>query len=322
MKRLFLLLMLLIGGNIGCLHFQTKPSRFKPSPHGAFLTLQGTRKRTWQIHYREQGGSAQPVALMLHGYGSSGIVWTPLMQALNKLGYRTIAPDLPGFGLTDKYPGNYNTIFIADQVAAFMTQKGVKQADILAHSWGSSVALALALRYPHKVRRIVIHSGWVYTAQIVPVIRWAKLPVLGEIIYGMFYKERPGDKFAHAVYDKERMVTQPLIETIKKSLERPGAVAAALAVARGMDFSNLEKRYSKILNKTLLLWGKQDPVALPFYGRRLVTDLPNARLVLLDRCGHIPMLEQPYLVSRYVASFLGPASQLQHNKAHNMRSHK
>ncbi len=299
----------------GCVLFQTKPSRFKPEKDGAFLTLsfrsEGKPERTWKVHYRERGKVGNPTVVMIHGYGSSSVVWLPLMYALEKLGYRTLAVDLPGFGLTDKYPGDYNTQTIASRVAQFMDAKGVSKADVLAHSWGSSVALSLRILHPKKVKRIVIHSGWVYSAQIVPVIRWSKLPLLGEMIYGMFYKERPGDKFAQSVYDSERMVTQPIVERIKESLNRPGAVAAALAVARGMDFTTIEKKYHTIANPTLLIWGKQDHVALPYYGQRLVTHLKKAQLVFIDRCGHIPMLEQPYLVQQYVTSFLGPAKRAQ-----------
>lgn len=317
MKHRLLLLLFTLGLGLpisGCLHFQTKPSGFKPEQDGAFLSLsvksKGQPQRSWKIHYRERGNVGNPTVVMIHGYGSSSTVWLPLMIALERMGYRTLAIDLPGFGLTDKYPGDYNTLTIARRVAQFMDAKGIKTADVLAHSWGSSVALSLRVLYPRKVRRIVIHSGWVYSAQIVPVIRWSKLPLVGEIIYGMFYKERPGDKFAQSVYDSKRLVTQPIVEKIKESFNRPGAVAAALAVARGMDFTRVEKKYHTIANPTLLIWGKQDHVALPYYGRRLVTHLKQAQLVFIDRCGHIPMIEQPYLVNRYVTSFLGPAKNL------------
>jgi pimeloyl-ACP methyl ester carboxylesterase len=99
------------------------------------------------------------------------------------------------------------------------------------------------------------------------------------------------------------------VEQIRASHQRPGAIAAALAVARGMDLDTFDKQYSKIHQSSLLLWGKQDTVALPFYGKRLVSELPKAQLVLLDRCGHLPMLEQPFLVHRYIGSFLGSARQ-------------
>jgi pimeloyl-ACP methyl ester carboxylesterase len=238
-------------------------------------------------------------------------VFVPLMRQLARQGYHCLALDLPGFGLSDKRPGNYDTRNIARIVEQFMRAKRVQKADLIAHSWGSSVTLAFALQFPHKVRRIVINSGWVFDAQLVPVIRWAKLPVVGEMLYGLFYREMIGERLTHSVYDGRRFATIPVIKQVLKSYKRPGAMATALAVARGMNFQQMEKRYHTLRKPALLQWGRQDRVALPFYGRRLVAKLPNARLVFLDRCGHMPMLERPYAFIRNIASFLGPASQLQ-----------
>ncbi len=287
----------------GCMPFQTQPVRFGLSSKD-FVRI-GDPQRKIRIY--ERGKPNSPAIVFVHGYGSAGLIWLPLMKTLEEAGYYCLAMDLPGFGLSDKYAGNYDTGYIADQVAEIMQKKGIDRADIVAHSWGSSVTLALALRHPKKVRRIVINAGWVYNAQIVPVLRWSKIPGIGEMIYWLYYRERPGEKYASSFYDPDRMVDMAVIDKIKEALDRPGALAAALAVARGMNFADSERRYKTLRNRTLLLWGKQDRVALPFYGQRLEADLPNAQLILLDRCGHIPMLERPHLVHRYIRSFLGPA---------------
>lgn len=287
----------------GCMPFQTQPVRSGLSSKD-FVRI-GDPQRKIRIY--ERGKPTSPAIVFVHGYGSAGLIWLPLMKTLEQAGYYCLAMDLPGFGLSDKYAGNYDTNYIADQVAEIMQKKGIDRADIVAHSWGSSVTLALALRHPKKVRRLVINAGWVYSAQIVPVLRWSKIPGIGEMIYWLYYRERPGEKYASSFYDPDRMVDMAVIDKIKEALDRPGALAAALAVARGMKFADSERRYKTLRHQTLLLWGKQDRVALPFYGQRLEADLPNAQLILLDRCGHIPMLERPYLVHRYIRSFLGPA---------------
>ncbi len=287
----------------GCMPFQVRPAQFGLSAKD-FVQI-GPQQRKIRIY--ERGKLTNPAIVFVHGYGSAGLIWLPLMKTLEEAGYYCLALDLPGFGLSDKYAGNYDTRHIADQVAEVMQKKGIDRADIVAHSWGSSVTLALAVRHPKKVRRIVIHAGWVYNAQIVPVLRWSQIPGIGEMIYWLYFRERPGEKYASSFYDPDRMVNMAVIDKIKEALDRPGALAAALAVARGMKFTEIEARYKTLPNRTLLLWGKQDRVALPFYGQRLESDLPNAQLILLDRCGHIPMLEQPHLVHRYVRRFLGPA---------------
>lgn len=290
----------------GCLGFQTRTNPLKLKPSNSI----SVGPQSWRIHYRETGRAGQPAVVMIHGYGSASVVWVPLMRVLAKRGYHCLALDLPGFGLSDKRKGNYKTSYISTVVASFLKKKGIAKADVIAHSWGSSVALSLALQRPAMVRRIVINSGWVYNTQIVPVIRWARMPLIGEMMYGMFYREMPGEKLAHSVYDARKFATQKIVEVVKKAHDRPGALAAALAVARGMDLDTFDSRYKTIRQKTLLQWGKQDRIALPFYGRRLVSDMPNARLVFLERCGHMPMMERPYAFIRNIARFLGHARKL------------
>lgn len=289
----------------GCLTFQQRPVDFGLLPKD-YVRLGAQRRR---IRIYEQGRRGNPAVVFLHGYGSAGSIWRFLMPELVKQGYYTLALDLPGFGRSDKYKGNYDTRYIADQVAEVMRLKGIKKADIIAHSWGSSVTLALALRHPEKVRRLVIHSGWVFSSQIVPVLRWSRVPGIGEVVYALFFNERPGEKFASAVYD-QRLVSQRVIHQIREDAKRPGHLAAALAVARGMNFKGMEKKYRTLHNKALLIWGRQDRVSLPFYGRRLESILRNSRLHLLDRCGHIPMIERRSQNNALVVRFLGPASKL------------
>ena len=286
----------------GCLSFQTKALK---EDTNRYVSV-GTRPQ--KIRYYKRGKSSAPAVILLHGYGSAGSIWRFLTPLLEKSGYRTYALDLPGFGQSDKYKGNYETSHIAKLVVEFMKKKGIKRADLVAHSWGSSVALSVAVQYPRKVRRIIINSGWVFSKQIVPVIRWAKVPVLGELVYGLFFKERPGDKFALSVYDKKKFVNMAVVQHIKKDFKRPGYLAAALAVARGMNFEKQEKQYKTLKHETLLIWGKQDRVSLPFYGRRLESELPNAQLILVNRCGHIPMIERTHQVNRIMLNFLGNAS--------------
>lgn len=290
----------------GCLSFQQSRVNYGLKRH-QYIEI-GPKKQRVRIF--ERGNPKNPHVILLHGYGSSGVVWLGLMKTLERLGYHALAFDLPGFGLSDKYDGNYDTRHIADQVSLMMAKKGINKADVIAHSWGSSVALALTLRHRKKVRRLVIHGGWVYSAQMLPVLRWAKIPIFGELLYGVFFKERPEERFASSFYNPDRMVKQAIVEKIKEALDRPGYLAAALAVARGMNYEDMEKKYRSITQPALLLWGKQDHVSLPFYGRRLSSELPHSRFYTLDRCGHMPMLERPYLVRRYVSSFLGPATRL------------
>jgi len=265
-------------------------------PEGAtFLDIDGVH-----VRYLDQGKG--PAVVFLHGYGASLDVWRLLIPSLS--GYRLIAVDLKGFGFTSRPAGDYSPAAQARLVWEVLDRRGVKDVAIVAHSWGASVALAMALDHPERVRRMALYDAYVYEAQVPSFFLWSRADVLGEVLFGLYYRERIEERFALAFFD-DRNVTARRLDLAKRELSRPGTVAAALAAARGQRYASVEKRYHTIETPTLLLWGREDIVApLPF-GERLSNDLPNARLVVFPRCGHSPFIEAASPSTRELLAFLG-----------------
>jgi len=216
---------------------------------------------------------------------------------------RVLAVDLPGFGRSDKYARDYSPEALAGTLLALLDQKGVRQVDLIAHSWGSSIALAMALRAPRRVRSLTLLGAWVYEEQLSPFLIWARAPVVGEILFSLFYAERLDDRMALAFYEPDPFVQPDQVDQVRTALGRPGTIASALAAARGQRFAALQRRYGSIRQPALLIWGEQDRVSRLPYGQRLSGDLPNSRLVVLPRCGHIPMVERPAQVARQIEGF-------------------
>jgi pimeloyl-ACP methyl ester carboxylesterase len=121
-------------------------------------------------------------------------------------------------------------------------------------------------------------------------MHWARLPGLGEALYGSFYAQNIGERLYLNFVDPS-LVTQRVVDEVEKQMRLEGAVAAALAAARGMRFADSQAEYRNIQHPTLLLWGREDRVARLSFGERLARELPHAHLVVLPRCGHIPMWE-------------------------------
>jgi pimeloyl-ACP methyl ester carboxylesterase len=269
----------------GCVHFQTSVS--DPLPAAERLVV-GQRGQLRVIDKNPSG--ARETVLLVHGYGSSSASYAPVMDAL-AAHLRVIAVDLPGFGKSDRREGDYTPDALADVLAEVLTQKGVTRAHVVGHSWGSSVVLAFARRHPERLDRLVVISGWVYDDQLLPIMRWASVPGLGEALYGAFYRNAIGERL-YLNFVEPNLVTQKVVEEVEKQMALEGAVASALAAARGMHrFAETEGEYRTIKHPTLLLWGRDDKVARLAFGERLARELPHARLVVLPRCGHIPMWE-------------------------------
>lgn len=281
----------------GCLSFYDGPLDGAPK-NGKFANILGTN-----VHYLDQG-SGSPVVL-IHGFASSVGVWAPVLPVLERE-HRVIAVDLKGFGHTSRPEGDYSPAAQANMVLGLLDELGIDATTpvaVVAHSWGSSVALALALAAPDRVSRIALYDAWVYEDQLPNAFLWARASGIGEAMIGAFYSERADEKMASAFYDP-RYVTEALVENVEEQLSRPGTKAAALAAIRGQRFEEMEAAYSTIDKPVLLLWGREDRVTTLPFGERLSNELPQARLIVYPRCGHFPMIEAVRPSTRDLVAFL------------------
>jgi uncharacterized protein (TIGR04551 family) len=280
----------------GCAQFHAAPLPNAPSGE-TFADIGGVH-----VHYRERGTG--PAVVLIHGYGASLESWAPVMPALT--GHRVIAIDLKGFGWTSRPPGDYSPAAQAALVWALLDQLGVGDVAIVGHSWGSSVALSMAVTHPDRVRRIALYDAYVYDDQVPGFFHWAQKGGLGELLFGLFYKERIEDRAPLAYFD-ERWITQQRIDRVEQDLARPGTTAAALAVIRGHHFAALHDALRGFAKPVLLLWGENDQVTPLRFGQRLAAELSNATLKVYPRCGHIPMVEAQLPSTRDLLAFLDAA---------------
>ena len=104
-------------------------------------------------------GEGDPV-LLLHGFPDSRAVWRKQVPALVSSGYRVIAPDLRGFGETDKPEGveAYAIPKLVEDVVGIMDALGLKSAHVIGHDWGAAVAWAVAAFTPERVKDLVVLS--------------------------------------------------------------------------------------------------------------------------------------------------------------------
>lgn len=298
---LLLTLALLTGG---CLSFHQGPMPGEPtaatatpdaSMRPAYLDVDGVR-----VRFTDRGQG--PAVVLLHGFASALETWDGVDRSL-RCTHRVLSLDLKGFGWTARPEGDYSPAAQARLVLALLDARGVKRFSVVAHSWGSSVALALALAAPERVDRVALYDAWVYDDQIPAFFRWARVDGLGETLFALFYNERVEERLALGFYDPN-VITHRFVGEVLAALERPGTRAAALAAVRGQNFSAMEARYRRIDKPVLLLWGDEDRVSMPRFARRLVSELPRATLKSYPRCGHFPMIEAASASTRDLKAFL------------------
>lgn len=278
----------------GCLRFHSGAMPNAPED-AQYLQIEGTR-----VRYLDVGQG--PAVVLVHGFASSIENWLPVLPELTKT-HRVLALDLRGFGWTDRPVADYSPQAQARLVHAVMNARGIERAAVVAHSWGTSVALALALAEPQAVSSLVLYDAWVYESQLNSFLHVSRVKGLGEVLFGLFYDQRPDERMAMSFYDPEIM-SEALVEAVERALERPGTKAAALEASRGMRFAELEPKYKTITAPTLILWGREDLVSPLWAGERLSRELPNANLIVYPRCGHFPMIEAKQASNRDLLAFL------------------
>ncbi len=264
---------------------------------GRYVDVDGVR-----VRFMDSEETDRPVVVMLHGFASALEAWAPVAPALART-HRIVRLDLKGFGWTERPPGDYSPEAQATMLLRFLDLRGIHSFSIVAHSWGCSVALATTLAAPERVERLAFYDAWVYEAQLPVAFHWARTAIVGEMMFGTYYRERPSERMKLAFHDKKH-ITPELIAYVTAGLNRPGSTAAALAAVRGQRFQAMEKRYRTIQQPTLLMWGREDEVAALRAGQRLAREMPNAKLIVYASCGHFPMVEARDASNADLATFL------------------
>src|SRR6202049_3847006 len=159
-------------------HLAKKAETDNP-PAGQFLEVDGVR-----LHYVERGSGAPLVLLhgngsMIQDFESSGLI------DLAAKNYRVIVFDRPGFGHSER-PRNvvWTPDAQAELIERALDRLGISNAIVLGHSWGASVAVALALKYPGLVRGLVLASGYYYPTARADVLALSapSIPVVGDVM--------------------------------------------------------------------------------------------------------------------------------------------
>jgi len=148
-------------------------------PVGRFIEVDGVR-----LHYVETG-EGQPLVLfhgngsMIQDFGTSGLI------EMASRTYRVIVFDRPGYGYSERPRATLWTNWAqAELFDKALKQLGVRDAIVLGHSWGASVAAALALKHPDMVRGLVLASGYYYPSirMDVAVLSIPAIPVIGDVV--------------------------------------------------------------------------------------------------------------------------------------------
>lgn len=260
--------------------------------------------------HAEVFGSGPPL-VALHGYGGSTFSWHLIRDALSA-NHTVHALDLKGFGRSPKpKDGKYSVYDQSALVLDYIGRNKLTHVALLGHSFGGGVALATAAELeetqPGVLSKLVLIDAASYQQDLPWFISILRVPVIGPLSQHLLTDRAQVKKvLANAYYD-DKLITQEQVDAYAAPLATDGAKYALRETAKQIVPKNIDElsaRYPHITVPTLIIWGVEDRVVPLANGVRLSQAIPNARLLKIDKCGHIPHEEMPAAVRQPLTDFL------------------
>jgi pimeloyl-ACP methyl ester carboxylesterase len=260
------------------------------------------------LHRRLLASGAGPPLLLLHGIAGSADEYVDVLPRLGSR-YRVYAPDAPGHGHSAR-PRDYayDVAAYVEATVGVMDALGLRSVPVVAVSGGGTVALSLALEQAERVERLVLVDAAGLGSGVSWSYRLASLPLSR---YAMHLASRRSiEAFGRSLLYDPTKLPEGWVERRRRIWRTPGAIEAFARTARksiGLSGQKVEfsDRLGEVRQPTLIVWGRQDPIIPVAHGVRAARLIPNARLHVFERCGHMPLWEYPEDFVRLVLEFLG-----------------
>lgn len=279
--------------------FLTDRAEANHFPGGKLLTVRGQT-----VHYIDEGSG--PCVVLLHGNGSmiEDFEATTLIETLAQ-DHRVIVFDRAGFGLsTREAGGTWTPEREAEHLSEILGSLQVHNPIIVGHSWGTMVALALALRDPENVAGLVLLSGYYYptTRLDVALQTPASLPVIGPLLRHTVLPLMSRINAPLAIRHMFAPMNVPLLFSRLYSIpmaSRPSQLKFVADDTTTMPASaaRLSQHYAEIQTPVRIIAGADDKIASPTrQSERLHRELHNSEIQILDGVGHMTHHARPDLV--------------------------
>lgn len=253
-----------------------------------------------EVFYREAGDSNRPAILLLHGFPSASHMFRDLIPELADR-YHVVAPDLPGFGLTEQPPRglfDYSFRTLATVVDRFTEVIGLARFALYVFDYGAPVGFRIAVEHPERIAAIVTQNGNAYREGVseafAPVEAYWNAPTQAnrDALRGFLAPQTTLFQYTHGVGDPTQV--SPDGRTLDDFyLARPGNDEIQLDLL--LDYKNNVAFYDMIHDylrthrpPLLVIWGRNDPFFLPAGAEAFKRDVPTAEVRFVDS-GHFAL---------------------------------
>ncbi|TMB79105.1 MAG: alpha/beta hydrolase [Chloroflexi bacterium] len=296
-----------------------QPARRTSTVRSGFVDIGSLR-----VHHM-QGGHGSAV-VFVHGLGSSGYMeWRHNLEEVTGR-HRVFAPDLPGYGRTDKPRVRYTVPYFARFIRRYMEDRGLRSAALVGASLGGRIALEVALEQPKLVRKLVLVNTLGLGR---PKVRMAQMayglvtiPRVGEAVM-RFTRDaltwapaamvrRVAARYSGATSDLNRTMDNIYLDDLREMYATDAFRNAYLSTLRSLvnprslfgGHHDVTQRLNELKIPVQLIWGADDPLFPLAHAERASSLIARCRLAVIDGAGHTPQAERPEEFNRVLHAFL------------------
>jgi len=267
---------------------------------GGSLLAQAVEPKTVDVYgqkisYLEAGSG--PAVILLHGMGANKNHFRATMVALAP-NFHVYVPDQLGFGASDKPLINYRVATFVDFLAEFMRKLEIPKASLVGNSLGGWVTASFAAAHPEQVDRLVLADAAGYFVR--PVKREEMAFLNPSTLAG-------AREVLNRVFANKMFITDAAVEYFYIDRLRAGD---SYTIERLIDSAvrsedSLNDQLKLIKAPTLVLWGKEDTLVPVSLVDVFVREIPGAKKVVFEKCGHAPHFECAPAFHQAILEFLG-----------------
>ena len=254
-----------------------------------------------RVVYLQAGRADAPLLVLAHGFTGSKENWLALIRELAR-DYRVIAPDLPGWGESERQPSaDYGPGAQAQRLAAFLAALPQRPHLLVGHSMGGQIVGLLAARQPDIAERICLMSA--------AGVRFHDNEFGKAVLEGrnpFEVRNRADlDRYLGIVFSDPPFVPWPADRALIARRQRDALFEQQVldAIGRGPEAFALQEEMGNIAVPTLLLWCRDDQVIDVSSAEIFHQGLRQSQTVILAGCGHMPMMAQPAQVAEALRAF-------------------
>jgi pimeloyl-ACP methyl ester carboxylesterase len=221
------------------------------------------------------------------------------MEALGHQ-YRCYALDFWGFGESGKKRDSYAVDDFMELVKQFMDALGIESAPVIGHSMGGTTALGTAMRYPERVRRVCVIGSPIVGSSLSVFLKLAGVPSIGSFVRGLPGLLMPAIRLFAPLITRHPAQWYPMLE---RDLSQT-TVASFFSSIGSLAHTDLRPQLAGLHMPVTGVYGLRDVIVHPRQHAALQGGLPHARIEIMPRSGHFPMLDEPDLYLTHVKAFL------------------